>query len=266
MDMPLDLRATAGRHAAAPAMPRARLARAYLQEARSECLRYLRNPGFLLPTLLFPTVFYLMFGVLLNRGSGDATARYLLAAYATFGVIAPGLFGFGVSLALERDNGLLTLKRALPMPPLAYLAGKMAMALVVAGVVATLLLTLSVAFAHVALTPAQGLRLVITGVLGVLPFCALGLLVGSLVKGQAAPAVINLVYLPMAVLSGLWFPVDRIPTLRALAPLWPAWHLDQLAMAAIGLGHGGALPHVLALAGWTAGCLWLAARRLRRNG
>lgn len=247
-------------------MPRARVARAYLQEMRSEMLRYLRNPGFLLPTLLFPTAFYLMFGVLLNRGDGGHMARYLLAAYATFGVIAPGLFGFGVSLAFERDNGLLTLKRALPMPPLAYLVGKMAMALGVAAVVVMALLALALGVAHVALTPAQALQLLATNVLGALPFCAMGLLIGTLVKGQAAPAVINLVYLPMAVLSGLWFPVDRVPALRAMAPLWPAWHLDQLALQALGMQSGARMPHVLALAGCTAVCLWIAARRLRRVG
>ncbi|NUS38931.1 MAG: ABC transporter permease [Lysobacter sp.] len=247
-------------------MPRARLARAYLQEARSECLRYLRNPGFLLPTLLFPTVFYLMFGVLLARDDGGHAARYLLAAYATFGVMAPGLFGFGVSLAFERDNGLLTLKRALPMPPLAYLAGKLVMALCVAAVVASLLVAIALGVAHVALSPAQVLRLLATAVPGVLPFCALGMLVGTWIKGQGAPGVINLIYLPMAFLSGLWFPLDRMPALRGLAPVWPAWHLDQLAMDAVGLQQGAALPHVLALAAWTTVCLWIAARRLRRVG
>lgn len=247
-------------------MPRARVGRAYLQEIRTEVLRYLRNPGFLLPTLLFPTAFYLMFGVLLNRGDGGHMARYLLAAYATFGVIAPGLFGFGVSLAFERGNGLLTLKRALPMPPLAYLVGKMAMAVGVASVVVTALLVLSLGVAHVGLTPAQALQLVAVEVLGTLPFCALGLLIGTLVKGQAAPAVINLVYLPMAVLSGLWFPLDHIPTLRAMAPLWPAWHLDQLALQAVGMQAGAPGPHLVALASCTVLCLWIAARRLRRVG
>ena len=247
-------------------MPRSLVARAYLQEARSEVVRYLRTPGFLLPTLLLPTAFYLMFGVLLNRGDGGQMARYLLAAYATFGVMAPGLFGFGVSLALERDNGLLTLKRALPMPPFAYLTGKMAMALGVAAVVVVLLLAIAFGVAHVPLTFAQAARLVATNVFGALPFCALGLLIGTFVKGQAAPAVINLVYLPMAVMSGLWFPVDRIPTLHAIAPLWPAWHLDQLALQAVGMQSGAWMPHALALATCAALCLWIAARRLRRVG
>ena len=44
------------------AMPRRRVLAAYVQETRAECLRYLRSPSFLLPTLLFPAVFFLMFG------------------------------------------------------------------------------------------------------------------------------------------------------------------------------------------------------------
>jgi ABC-2 type transport system permease protein len=40
--------------------------RAYLLEARYEFLRLLRTPSFSLPCLLFPPVFYLLFGVLLG--------------------------------------------------------------------------------------------------------------------------------------------------------------------------------------------------------
>lgn len=184
-------------------MPRARVFNAYLQEARSELLRYLRNPGFLLPVILFPTVFYLMFGVVLAHAQAPGMARYLLASYATFGVMSPGLFGFGVSLAMERDNGLLTLKRALPMPPAAYLLGKMVMAMIAAALVVVLLLGLAVGVAGVVLTVQQAAALLLAGTLGVLPFCALGMLVGTLVKGQGAPGMLNLVYLPMSFLSGL---------------------------------------------------------------
>ena len=157
-------------------MPRRRIFAAYLQETRAECLRYLRSPSFLLPTLLFPAVFFLMFGVVLAGRSTPEAPRFLLASYSTFGVMAPGLFGFGMSLALERDNGLLTLKRALPMPPAAYLAGKMAMAMLMAALITALLQTLGLTLAHVQLQAAQVLRLALVCVAGSVPFCALGLL------------------------------------------------------------------------------------------
>lgn len=250
-----------------PAMPRSRVIGAYLEEARSECLRYMRAPGFMLPIMLFPAMFYLLFGVLMARSNGADAARYLLASYGVFGVMSPGLFGFGVSLALERDGGLLTFKRALPMPPGAYLLGKMLMAMVAAGVVILLLLTMAVTLGHVALSPLQAGAMLLTGMLGVLPFCALGMFVGTLIKGQGAPGMLQLVYLPMSFMSGLWFPLPMLPKfLQQIAPIWPSYHLDMVAMAAVGLHGESILAHVLVLLGFAVGFLLLAARRLRRNG
>ncbi|RCS31279.1 ABC transporter permease [Rhodanobacter denitrificans] len=253
--------------AAAVGMPRRRVLGAYLEEARSECLRYLRAPGFLLPVMLFPAMFYLLFGVLMARSNGADAARYLLASYGVFGVMSPGLFGFGVSLALERDGGLLTFKRALPMPPGAYLLGKMLMAMAAAGVVILLLLAMALSLDRVTLAPLQAGALLLTGMLGVLPFCALGMFVGTLIRGQGAPGMLNLIYLPMSFLSGLWMPLPLLPAfLQRIAPVWPSYHLDRLALAAVGMNRGPLLVHVLVLAGFAAGLALLAARRLRRHG
>lgn len=248
-------------------MPISRVIGAYLEEARSECLRYMRNPGFMLPIMLFPAMFYLLFGVLMARSNGADAARYLLASYGVFGVMSPGLFGFGVSLALERDGALLTFKRALPMPPGAYLLGKMLMAMAAAGVVILLLLALAVSLGHVSLSMEQAGALLFTGMLGVLPFCALGMYVGTLIKGQGAPGMLQMLYLPMSFMSGLWFPLPMLPEfLQQIAPVWPSYHLDMLALAAVGMRQGPLLGHVLVLIGFTTGFLLLAARRLRRHG
>lgn len=250
--------------AVAAGMSPRRVLGAYLAETRSECLRYLRAPGFVLPMTLFSTVFYVMFGVLINHGEAS---RYLLASYSAFGIIGPGLFGFGVSLAIERDGGLLTLKRALPMPPGAYLMGKMVMAMIAASIVVVLLLLIGVFAAHVQLSGSQMLALLLTGAFGVLPFCALGMFVGTLIKGQGAPGLLNLVYLPMAFLSGLWLPLSMLPkVMQQMAPIWPSYHLNQLTQAAVGLNKGPLWGHVVVLVGFAVSFLWLASRRLRRHG
>ncbi|RUL73995.1 ABC transporter permease [Dyella choica] len=240
---------------------------AYIAEARSECLRYMRAPGFMLPIILFPTMFYLLFGIVMGRSAGADTTRYLLVSYGVFGVMSPGLFGFGVSLALERDGGLLTYKRALPMPPGAYLLGKMLMAMVAAAMVILLLLAMGLALGHVPLSWQQAALLLLTGVLGVLPFCALGMLVGTLIKGQGAPGMLNLVYLPMSFLSGLWIPLNMLPKLlQQIAPLWPSYHLHQLGLAASGMEHGSVIRHSAVLLGFAAIFFLIAVRRLRRYG
>ena len=253
--------------ASADGMPMRRVLGAYLAEARSECLRYMRAPGFMLPIMLFPAMFYLLFGIAMGHAAGADAARYLLVSYGVFGVMSPGLFGFGVSLALERDGGLLTYKRALPMPPGAYLLGKMLMAMAAAAVVIVLLLAMGLVLGHVDLSAPHMLWLLLTGVLGVLPFCALGMLVGTLIKGQGAPGMLNMIYLPMSFLSGLWVPLNLLPkVLQQIAPVWPSYHLHELGMVAVGLQHGNVLGHLGILAGFAAVCFLIAARRLKRYG
>ena len=112
--------------------------------------------------------------------------------------------------------------------------------MVFVGISSLLLLRIAVFIGHVPMTFGQACTILFVNVLGVLPFCAIGLFVGSLVSGQAAPAIVNLIYLPMAFLSGLWFPLPILPkVLQQIAPVWPAHHLAQLA-----LGRGGCAPSV----------------------
>ena len=230
----------------------------------------LRTPAFVLPTLLFPPMFYLLFGVMLARGSSPGAyqpAVYLLATYNVFGVMAPGLFGFGVTVALDRERGWHALKRAMPMPPGAWLAAKLAMAMLFAAVIFAIMAVVAITLGGVELAPSAWAMLFALDLLGVLPFCAIGLFIGCVVDGQGAPAVANLVYLPMAFLSGLWFPLQFLPALVGdLAPLWPAWHLGRLALAAVGQGAStGSAGHVLALVATTVLFLVLARWRLVRG-
>ena len=241
--------------------------RSYLQEAKCEALRMLREPAFCLPVIGFPVLFYLLFGVLLDKGEGKA-AQYLLATYGAFGVIGAGLFGFGVTIAVDREKGLLRLKRALPVPPGALLLAKMVMAMSFAAIISLVLAVIAATVAGVVLEPSQWIRLFVINVLGVLPFCAIGLFVGSLVGGNAAPALLNMLYLPMAFLSGLWLPLSMLPDVLArLAPVWPAYHLAQIALQVVGQGGGGAIwGHVAVLAAVGIGTCALAMRRLARVG
>jgi ABC-2 type transport system permease protein len=241
--------------------------RSYRLEAKYEFLRLLRTPMFSIPVLAFPALFYLLFGVVMNGGSPQA-AQYLLATYGVFGVMGAALFGFGVTVAMEREQGLLKLKRVQPMPPGAYLLAKMAMAMLFSALVSILVAVLAFALANVALRPSQWALLVVVDVVGALPFCALGLYIGTLANGSGAPVVINLLYLPMAFLSGLWLPLQMLPEVIArLAPAWPSYHLAQLALKVVGMDAGGHVAlHVGVLAVLAVAFFVLARARLARAG
>jgi ABC-2 type transport system permease protein len=241
------------------------LLRIYVLEARYEFLRLLRTPSFILPTLLFPPVFYVLFGILLavSRG-GEAMAAHMLASYGVFGIMGAGLFGFGVTVAIERERGFLRFKRALPMPAGAMLVAKLVMSMLFASVISLILASIAVTFGGVSLAAGQWVLLFVVNVFGVLPFAAIGLLIGSLVGGQAAPAIVNILYLPMSFLSGLWIPLSVLPAfIGTLAPVWPAYHLGQIALKVVGRDAGGSLVlHIGALVLITGLCFILARRRL----
>lgn len=238
---------------------------AYLMEAKYEFLRLLRTPSFAVPTLMFPPLFFLLFGLLLNHGNAGA-AHYLFATYSVFGVMAPSLFGFGVAVAIEREKGWLALKRVAPMPPGAYLLAKLVMAMLCAAIIYWILAALAWALGGVRLALGQWLGLGVISVGGALPMCALGLVIGSRANASAAPAFVNLVYLPMSFLSGLWMPLSMLPQFLAqIAPLWPAWHLGQLALATTGQATTGSVAgHLLWLVAFTAVCFAIARRWLAR--
>jgi len=248
-------------------MTGARVFAAYLGEAKWEFVKMIRNPMFAVPTLFFPVMFYLLFAVLLYKGASNGAVQ-ILVRMGVFGVMAPGLFGFGVALAFEREYGLLQFKQALPMPPGSYLLARMAMAMLFASIIALLLISLALFVSHAPLTAPMVAKLFVTEVLGVLPFCAMGLTVGTLVSGQAAPAVINIIYLPMAFLSGTFFPLEAAgPFLAGMGPIWPSFHLTQLALTAVGQPHQGAVwSHVAALAGFTILFFTIALTRLSSGG
>lgn len=241
--------------------------RVFFWESYYELLKTLRQPAFVLPSLAFPVVFYALFAILLpgNWGSYER-ATFLLATYGVFGVIGPALFGFGVGLAMEQQQGLLRLKRVSPMPVSAYFVAKIVMSLVFGAVIYGLLSVVGLLFGGVDLGVGQWLSLGAVLLIGVLPFCALGLWIGSMVSGQAAVAIVNLVYLPMAVLSGLWIPLFVFPKLlQDLAVLWPAWHLSQMALGVVGQIDGVPMAmHALVLVLMSALFLVLAALALRR--
>ena len=243
--------------------------RVHVLEIKYEFLKALRMPQYSLPTLLFPLLFYAFFGLAFHGrgGQGMPVATYLLATYGAFGVIGASLFGFGVGVAIERGQGWLQVKRTTPMPFSAYIVAKVAMSLVFSAIIVVALLFLGVTFGGVQLTLARALALVGVLVSGALTFCALGLAIGYYAGPNSAAPIVNLIYLPMSFLSGLWVPIWALPRgLQRLAFFLPPFHFSQLALRVIGGGRGlPAYVHVIAMTIATAIFLLVAYRGYRRD-
>lgn len=225
----------------------------YQLEAKTDLKKTFRTLGFVLPSLLFPVMFYVFFGIIFVQEGNAAVSQYLLATYCVFGVMGPALFAFGADVAVEKDRGMLALKQISPMPIAAYFSAKVVTAMTFACIIIALLFAIAITLGNVQMALWQWLATALILLPGVLPFCVIGLFIGLKVKAQAATAVVNLIYLPMSFLSGLWIPIMQFSeTLQQVAKLLPPFHFSQLLLKIQGADIGMSWwIHVAALFGYT---------------
>jgi len=244
--------------------------RIHLLEIKYEFLKALRMPAYALPTLGFPLVFYIFFGLVFGSRSGAPAqmATYLLATYGCFGVIGASLFGFGVTVAIERGQGWTELKRTTPMPVSAYFTAKVVMAMIFSSLIVLGLFALGLGFGGVHMSFATAATLYGVLVLGSLTFSALGLAIGYYAGPNSAAPIVNLIYLPGAFLSGLWVPLWALPNaLQRFAFVLPPYHYSQIALRIIGAGgrdHSVSV-HVIAMVISTIVFLFIAYAGWRRD-
>ena len=256
----------------APDMPLQRVLRAYFCEARSEFLHLVRSPAMAIPFLLLPVPLYLFFGVVLAGSSPEAKtnpdlANYLLSGWCVYAAMGPAIFGVGCPLAAEREAGLLKLKRALPAPPGSYLLAKMVMAMAFAALAVAMVLIAALYAGKITLSVGELVALATVMTVGAVPFAAIGLCIGAYASGSASPAFANLVFLPMIWLAGLFFPLPA--AMQSWVVIWPAFHLNQVALAVAGVDGFRFFDPKMAVAvllGFTVLFGGLAIRRLARVG
>ncbi len=242
----------------------------YGREIQTEFTKMRRNRGYSLSIVGFPVVFFCMFGSL-NRHAGPAeheAARYLLAGYSCCGAVGAALFGIGASRAYEKGHGWLELKRSGPMPPMAYLLAKLASSLIFSLAICLLLAALSPLIAGQSVASAgEVCRLLGVVAVGTVPFASLGLLFGLAMPPSAGPGLINLLYLPLSFLGGLWMPIEQLPHwMQAVAQYLPTYWFSRLALHALGFATPAMALGYAVLAGYTAVLLLLSARVWARSG
>jgi ABC-2 type transport system permease protein len=246
--------------------------RIFRKETKYEFLKLMRTRSFSLSTIGFPVMFYVLFGIA-NRNvyAGNVhIAKYMLGGYACFGLIGAALFGIGVGLASERAAGWLELKRASPMPVSGYLFAKCASAVAFGLIIVSILTAVGTSFGGVSLSPSELIKMFGMTIVGSISFASMGLLLALLIPANAATGIVNLIYLPMSFLSGLWMPLRFMPHwLQGIAPALPTYHLSQLMLSIFGYQDSMSLAaHWNALIGFTLlmlGISWLVFHRKEQN-
>lgn len=230
----------------------------WLREAVAELKRTSRLPQFLLPTVVTPAAFYGLFTLAVAKAPSPEYAVATLAGYGVFAATGPALFGFGAGVAMEREQGLIELKRVSPMPPGAYVVAKLVAAIATTALALVLIDALAIV-AGVRLSAATWTALTLLHLGSTVPFALIGFGMGMRMSGKGAVAVANALFLGGSVLGGLWIPTAMLPGwMRALGEATPSYHLGQLARGLVGVDMiGSAAGHAGTVAVMTAaGVAW----------
>jgi ABC-2 type transport system permease protein len=209
-----------------------------VRQTAAEFLKLWRVPAFSATSLLLPVVFYAFIGIgqaSQVMSTGITFGAYFLASMAVYSVANVMVFSFGISVASERGMKMDVLMRATPLPPVVYLLSRCITALVFAALTLVVLFPFAYVAGSVRLDAIVWATLAFRLLLGSIPFIALGFAIGYLSGPNSAIAVINLIYLPMAFASGLFFPKQLLPEIiQQVSPYLPLYRFGQLGWDAIG--------------------------------
>jgi len=230
--------------------------------ARVGTLELLRLPAFAVPTIAFPSLFFLFFAV---PGFAADEPELATALYAGFAVLGVAFFQFGVGIAADRAAPWERYLRTLPLAPTTRFAGRLLSALVFGSASAMAVVVVALLTVSPALSSTAWLELAIALLAGSLPFALLGIALGYLASPRGALPIANVVYLALSFAGGLWTGPERLPSaVEAVSAYLPTRAFaDVLTNAAFGLElatRGWAV-----LAAYTAGAGWLAAWAYRRD-
>ena len=182
-----------------------------------------------------PVMLLLLFGALNSGGRirelGDIPyITFFLPGILAYGIIITQFVNMAGGLAIQRDNGLLKRMRGTPLPGWAYVGGRVGSTAVVSIVMTVVMLGLGRVCFGVQLRAEAVPAVVVTVLLGAATFAALGMAAVALIpNAEAAPVVANVLILPLAFISGIWYPLTDAP--RWLTDLAKVFPVERLAGA-----------------------------------
>ncbi len=217
----------------------------------------------------FPVVMLMIFGSVFGDneiGPGVTFLEYFVAGILATGIMLSSFQNLALGIADERDVGLLKRLRGTPMPPSAYLIGKVGLVLVTGLVQTALTLGVAVVAFGVDLPsePSKWLTFAWVYLLGTAAGCVLGVGVSALPKsGTEANAIVTPLVIVLQFISGVYFVFAELPEwMQSAASVFPLKWMAQ-GMRSVFLPEGAVVAETAGSwqLGWVALVLavWVAA-------
>ncbi len=240
-------------------------------QTRYQVLTFVRSPVGMFFTLGLPITMLVLFNALFGDGTVDTAAgswsvqQFYTGGLAAFTAVSATYTNLVNMVPIRRDDGILKRWRSTPVRPSAYLAGWVLAALSIAILGVVLQLLLGVVAYDLTIEMSKVPAMVVTFVVGVAAFAALGLAVAGIVpNADAAPAVANATILPLAFVSDIFIPLEDPPRWLDLVgdvfPLKPFANSFQDTLNPFVDAPGFSWGRLLFVAAWGAAGVVLALR------
>lgn len=220
-------------------------------------------------TIVFPLGLLLLFIAIFGNEEipelGVTTAQFFVPGLGIFAAVSATYTNLAINTAIARDNGILKRIRGTPIPPWAYMAGKIVSGIWLAAIALVLMMGVGLAFYGIELIPRTVPAAVLTFIIGVACFSALGLFVAAISpSGDVAPAITNATILPIAFISDVFLPLSDPPAWMDIAgdifPLKPFVIAFRDAFDPTLTGLQFHWPELAVLLAWGIGATLLAIR------
>jgi len=220
-------------------------------------LAFVRRPmsGFF--TLVFPLTFLVIVSAIVGNettAAGVPVAQFLVAPFAVFGAAQASFVVLAIDTALLRESGVLLRLRGTPVPAWTVLAGRIGAAVVVSGTSVLLLIGVGVGAYGVDIVWRKAPALLVTLILGIGCFAALGLAVVALTRTTLAVQTLTQgILIPLAFISDVFIVGADLPAgLDWAGSILPLKHFARAVSQTFDPygGYGFSPGHLGVLAAW----------------
>lgn len=210
--------------------------------SRLSLLALMRSPAYVVPTIAFPALFYMLFDLQYAR-SQAAIADYTTLAFIAFAVIGVALYQFGIGIAQERGRPWERYQRTLSASPMARFSARIVSASLFALLAAAVVAIVSRALTPIDLTVAQWMTTLVYAALGGVPFVLMGITLGYFASPRASVPLATMLNLLLAYAGGLWMPPQFLPdVVQRISPFLPTRQLADLLWS---VPRGGDVSHAV---------------------
>jgi len=204
--------------------------RLFRHEVRTQQLLFWRNKESAIFVFIFPPMLFLLLGAVYDRQlEGFRSADVLLVGLVGYGCANTAFAGLAITLVIRRESGVLKRVRATPLPPATYLVAVLCSTLFVFVLQVLLTMALSIGL-YGGSGPQNWLGLSLAVLVGVASFAGMGFAAAALIRSaEGSSAVVQLIVLPMAFLSGSFGPTRSYPAfLQAISDVLPLTYLIRI--------------------------------------